>query len=160
MAGAQAVSDRNLQVFDNPEDDLLERVSLVGRLHAVHQFAKDDAAHALQLSRELQLHQHAVDLVGLGGDVFQEKQLAFGFRFVGRAQRGDQDRKTSAIEHTLAFSGDERIEAEDGVRGQLPLRVAAQRGTPGILVHAGRIGFGEILGDHRTVKGHQAGGVV
>ncbi len=97
MARRYAEGNGHSQVADNSRDDLLQSVTLICGLHAVQHFAEDDAADLVETTGQLQLHQHAVDLKGLGGNVFEEQNRAGGFDFVGRAERRDQDRETSAV---------------------------------------------------------------
>ena len=68
--------------------------------------SKDDAADCVEMSAEFQLHQHAVDLIGLGGEVFEEQDRACGLDLVGRAERGDQDRQASAVQDAFRFAFD------------------------------------------------------
>ena len=87
---------------------LLQCVALIGGLDAVQHLAEDDSAHAVQFAAELQLHEHAVDLVGLGVDVLEEEDLVPGLDFIRRAQRGHQNGEASAIELALGAAGHQR----------------------------------------------------
>src|SRR5579871_5530765 len=72
MSRLQPVDDRPLDVLQNPHDNLLQGVVLPGRLAAVRHLSKDDSSYPLQLACKPHLHEHAIDLVRLGSDVFKE----------------------------------------------------------------------------------------
>ena len=108
MAGRNSIGDGNAEAADNARHDLLQRILLAARLHAIEHFAEDDAPHSVEFAGKFQLHQHAVDLVGLGRHVFQKQNAVFGLEFVSRAERRSQNRKASAAEHSVGRAGDER----------------------------------------------------
>ena len=78
VAAAQADGDRSVEVIGMREGSPLRAVPARAGRGAIEHFAEDDAAHAFELARLAQLPQHAVDLVGLGADVFEEEQFALG----------------------------------------------------------------------------------
>jgi len=71
---------------------------------------KPGRAHR-SVSGQFQLHQHAVDLEGLGGDVFDEEDGARGSNLVQRAERCGQHGEASAVEDSLGFACDQRLRA-------------------------------------------------
>src|SRR5580700_8281346 len=93
----------NLQAGQNPHDDLLQCVIQSAWLAAVNHFAEHDATYALELSRELQLHQHAVDAIRPLGPVFDKQDGSCRLKFVGRTQRGAEQRQTATVEDSLCF---------------------------------------------------------
>src|ERR1700690_2791582 len=98
MSGTHAESDRHSQAADDSFDDFLQSVTVIRGLNAVEHFTEDNTSYFVELSRQLQLHQHAVDLKGLGGDIFEKQDCACGLKFVGRAERCRQDREASAVQ--------------------------------------------------------------
>ena len=73
VAGLHSKYDWNFDVVKNPHDDLLQRVIQRARFAAVDHLAEDDAAHAIELPRQLQLHQHAIDSIRPLGAIFDEQ---------------------------------------------------------------------------------------
>src|SRR5438309_6856544 len=85
VSGFQPGNDRDAELADDTRDDFIERVLLVGVLFAIEHLAEDDPTHALELSCQTQLHQHAIDLVWLRADVFDEKNGAISLDLVRRS---------------------------------------------------------------------------
>src|SRR5580658_8074119 len=92
-----AEGDRDSQIADDSGDDLLQSVILICGLYAVEHFSEDDAAHIVEMAANFQLHQHAIDLKRLGGDIFQEQNLTGRLDVAGRTERSHQDRKASTV---------------------------------------------------------------
>ena len=84
MSRPNAERDWHVQVTDNSSDHFLKSVILICDLDAVDHFSEDDAAHGVEMSSKFQLHQHAIDLIRLGGNVFEEEDSAGGFDLLGR----------------------------------------------------------------------------
>jgi len=68
---------------------------------SIEHLAEDDAAEARELAGGAQLPQHAVNLIGLGANVLQEEQCAFGARLPERASSETKNAQASAIESSL-----------------------------------------------------------
>src|ERR1700687_1209806 len=128
MPGTQAKCHWNSEIAYHSQNHFLERVILSWALLAIHHFAEDNAAHVFQLARELQLHQHAINLVRLGCEVLHEENRPRGVDVIRRAQRRYQDGKTSAIEDAFCRSRHQRLRARVGAN--FPFRSSAERVLP------------------------------
>src|SRR5215467_8139643 len=73
MPGLHSVDDRDLVLSEHPRDHLLQLVVLLAGLNAFEHLTEDEPTHVLEFSGEPQVHQHAVDLVRLFRDVFDEQ---------------------------------------------------------------------------------------
>src|ERR1017187_4874822 len=104
MPRLYAVGDGPSQIADDPGDHLLQSVTLTRGLNAVEHLSEDNATYVVELAGQFQLHQHAVNLKGLGGEIFEKQNFAFGLDLVGRAERSGKDGKASAIENALGFA--------------------------------------------------------
>src|SRR5258708_9983229 len=109
VSRTQTECHRNSQIANHTQDHFFERVILVWTLLAIQHLAEDNAANVLQLARKLQLHQHPVNLVRLGGDVLHEENGSLSMNVIRRAKCGDEDRKTSAIENAFRLSRPKRL---------------------------------------------------
>ncbi len=78
VSGAEAHGDGDLEGLEETEDDLLEELGVGAAGAALEHFAEDESAGAFELAGEDHLAQHAIDLVGLGADVFEEQELVLG----------------------------------------------------------------------------------
>ena len=105
VARAQADCDRAFEVFEGAQNHLIEQLGRRTGRSAIEHLAEDDAAHALHLAGLAQLPEHAVDLIGLGADIFKEEQLAFGLRLVGGAQQSHENAQAAAIECAASPAG-------------------------------------------------------
>lgn len=78
MPTAPAIERRDAHRADEVMDDFRQLIPLVGMLHAVTHFTKDKPGHPVKLSGQPQLLEQAVNLVGLGGRVFQKQDSPLG----------------------------------------------------------------------------------
>src|SRR6476646_7498932 len=105
VPGTQPVSHGHIEVREHTHHDLFQRISLlfitIAILRAVQHFAKDNASNLGQFSRQLQLHEHAVNLVRLGGDVFEKQDGVGSANFIRRAQRSHKNGEASAVENSF-----------------------------------------------------------
>src|ERR1700740_2255810 len=122
MSGLYAEGDWDSQVADDSLNHFLQSVILSCVLEAVEHFSKDDAVDGIEMSAEFQLHQHAIDLKGLGGDVLEKQNGTGSFDRVGRTQGRDQDRKTPAVQDAFGFTLGERNDF--GIQRNIPRRGA------------------------------------
>src|SRR4029077_15171659 len=104
MSRGQSVGDWNIQIANHSHDDLLQRITLTRRRPAVEHLAEDDTAYFRKLPRQLQMHQHAINLIWLGADVLDENEGAVGVNPPGRPQRDTQNKKPPAIKSSFGRS--------------------------------------------------------
>src|SRR5579863_4959665 len=104
VAGAKANGDGGVEISEDVEDDVCDEVGVGAGGDAVEHLAEDETAHAFEFSGEQQVAEHAIDLVGLRTDVFEEKQLAFGARRVGRAERGGEQAQAASVERAAGVT--------------------------------------------------------
>ena len=90
---------------EDVHDHLFERVSLIGILDAVQHFAEHDALDVFQLSGLLELREHAIDLIGLGVQIFQHQDGIDGIDLVSSSQSRHNQRKTPARQTSFSRSG-------------------------------------------------------
>ncbi len=77
--------------------------------------AEDDAADVVELAGEAEVVEHAVPLVGLGVDVFEEEDGGFGeVEGVGGAEGFGEDGEAAAEETAFGVAGLEDAEAVGG----------------------------------------------
>src|SRR5271169_3061923 len=150
-----AECDGHSQVSYNSRHHILQSVSLIRGLHAVEHFSEDDAANALKVTGQFQLHQHAVDLKGLGDDVFDKQNRTCGLNFVGRAQGCDQDRQASTVQDSFGIAVDDPTDT--GAQSHIPRSRARKGCLPGGQIDAVRVC--PVLGRHRPVESDKSGGV-
>jgi hypothetical protein len=112
--------------------------------------SEDDAGDVLELTGETEVVEHAVPLVGLGVDIFEEEDGGLGkVKGVGSAERFDEDGEAAAEETALGVAGTEGAEAVGGV--DAPWFVGVQSSAPGGVVDA--VGVGPVGGGHGGVEG-------
>src|SRR5262245_48779759 len=92
----ESVEDRKTKVPKDIEDDFLKAVTLVGARSTTKHFSENDPMNVLQLPCQLEVHQHAIDLIRFGIHIFQKENLARSLHFVGGPQSCSQERKTAA----------------------------------------------------------------
>src|SRR5450631_517024 len=152
MPRLYAEGDRYSQIADDPGDHLLQSVTLIRGLNAVRHLSEDNATYVVEMAGQFQLHQHAVDLKGLGSNILQKQNCAFGLDLVGRAERSDQDGKASAIENALGFAFDQSVDIRP--QRHVPWRLARDRGLPRWNVNAAFVG--PVFRRHWAVEGSQS----
>ncbi len=91
-------------IRQNPHDDLLQGVIQCARLTAVDHLAEDDAPDAVELPRQLQLHQHAIDAVRPLGAILDEQDRSLGANLVRCTQRGAEQRQATAVQNSVRRS--------------------------------------------------------
>ena len=104
----------------------------------------------VELAGEAEVVEHAVPLVGLGADVFEEEDGGLGeVEGVGGAEGFGEDGEAAAEESAFGAAGLEGAEAVGGVDG--PGCVGVEGGVPGAEVDA--VGVGPVGGGHGGVEG-------
>ena len=86
VAAAQAERNRNFDSVEGAHNRVLEQAVLLAGPSAVKHFAEDDSAHTIEFSSMAKLPEHAVDLVRLCSDVFDEEQFPLGCGLPGCAE--------------------------------------------------------------------------
>lgn len=147
MTRAKADRDRNVEVGEHVEDDVFNEVRIGSGRDAVEHLAEDEAAYAFEFAGENEVPEHAVDLVGLGADVLQEKQLAFGLRRIGRAECGGEQAEAAAVQRAAGAAG---AQDADPLLCSGLNEAAGDRGMETAKMDA--VGNGEVGCGHRSVK--------
>src|SRR5579883_2739380 len=152
MSRRQSERNRNMQIAEYAADHFLECVALAARLNAIQHFSKNDSANTVELAREL--HVHAINLVGLGCNVFYEEDLPFLLKLILCSDGGSKQRQTTAVQDPFTTSADDGAQLGNRVRIQNPVHTAAHTCIECGPMHPVRIR--EILRNHRAVKCNQA----
>ena len=152
MAAAQADRDGTVEVHRSAlQNDFVEQIGRRAGRGAIEHLAEDDAAHAVEFAGVAQLPQHAIDLIGLRADVFEEEKLAFGRGLPRRAEQRNENAEASAVERAAA---PRRASACAGLRWRPRCRARRRARLESWQVDA--IFEIEIRGHHGTVKRRQA----
>src|SRR5882762_1881260 len=101
MPRPHPVRHGHAQLANDPHHHFLKPVTWLRVLRTVQHFAKYKAADSFKLSRQLQLHQHAVDLIRFCGLVLYKKKRALSTDLIRRPQRGGKHGKTAAVKYSL-----------------------------------------------------------
>src|SRR5450631_832129 len=149
MPRLYAEGDGYSQIADDPGDHLLQSVTLIRGLNAVQHLSEDNATYVVEMAGQFQLHQHAVDLKGLGGEIFEKQKFAVGLDLVGSAERSDEDGKASAIENALGFAFAQSADIRP--QRHVPRRLARYCGLPRWNVNAAFVG--PVFRRHWAVEG-------
>src|SRR5215475_12889884 len=140
MPRAQTKGNRDIEIGEHPHDHLLQCIGLLRALNTVDHLSKENTSNFLKLARISKLHEHAIDLIGLGGDIFEKEDGVFSVYLIGRSERGGQHGKTSTIE--LRFGSSLLQWLEFRSLEDLPIADPADCGVKRISVDA--TGVGEI----------------
>src|SRR5678815_2711509 len=105
MSSRKSVEDGERRAFKNVENHFFEGIPLIREIGAVQHFAEYDSPNLLQLSRLLELRQHAIDFVGLLTNVFENEDGIVCVYFIGRSERRNHHRKAASRQTTFGFSG-------------------------------------------------------
>src|SRR5689334_1984475 len=98
MSRTKPEGNRKIKVREHPHDDLFECIGLLGSLNAIDHLAEDNAANLVKLAGIFKLHEHAIDLIWLRGDIFKKEDSVFRLDLVRGSQRCNQHRKAATIE--------------------------------------------------------------
>ena len=126
-------------------------------LHTVQHFTENDPFHVVQLARELQLHQHAIHLVGLGIHIFHKQDSAGSANVVWSTQRRDQQRQAAAIKNSFCSPIHESNDSRTIPSICSPSRKPGHRCFPRSEIDS--VCQRKILGHHGAVKRHKSGRV-
>src|SRR6185437_13480639 len=130
---------------------MLKSITLVLMLHAIQHLAENNSTNSGKFPGHLQLHQHTINLVWLGRHVLNKRDGPIRPYFVRSSKRCNKNGKAAAIKIALRCTSDQRSDARIGA--DRPRRYSADRGLPGLQVHA--IRKREILRHHRRMKSHK-----
>ena len=114
VAAAEPDGDGDIETGKSAQDCIFEQIGgRAGRFTFEH-FAKDDAGDSIQLASFAQLPEHAVDLVRLRCQVFEEEELAFSGWLPGRAEQGNENTEAAAVKRATRGTGFQSAQAFGG----------------------------------------------